>query len=274
MKWGLGVLVFFCSVSSITFADMVPFREVLSSEIGPKSEYPLRGFNVNRFDCSRVKQSTPACGQSSSARKSCKELGKNKKICPDKMVFVCSDYFSTAVCVDQDLYNDAYTGRPQGNMNLYACESACAAQGKRIPTNNEWQVACTGSQPSACNTYYSNGGVYPPEYFAQQPGHVCNPASGHGGPYASACMTSPDIVAMLPEIPASCVSDAGVRGCIGTFHQWVSEHFIGAGSNGGFRFNGGSFVVKNASAVDYVTPAHNNEFYHYANGCRCVTSVY
>jgi len=28
-----------------------------------------------------------------------------------------------------------------------------------------------------------------------------------------------------------------------------------------------------ASAVDYVTPAHDNSFYHYANGCRCATDV-
>lgn len=255
-------------VSTAAFADMAPFQEVLATYIGPQSDQPLRGFNVNHFDCNKVHQSTPACNQQAQRKQNCQARSKNKKTCPTGMVFVCSEHFATAVCVDQDLLNDPSTGRPQGNMNLYACQSACAAQGKRIPTNNEWQVACTGSQPASCNTFYSSGGVYPPEAFAHQPGHVCNPASGYGGPYASACMTSQDLVALLPEISPSCVSDAGVRGCIGTFHQWVSEHFIGEYQHQGYRFNGGSFVVK-ASAVDYVTPAHTNDFYHYANGCRC-----
>jgi len=239
------------------------FQEVLSQDIGPKSEQPLSGFNVNHFDWTK----------DTGVAVNCKDLGAKQNVCPDNMVFVCSEFFHIAVCVDQDLYIDANTGRPQGNMNLYACESACAAQGKRIPTNNEWQVACTGTPPDECNVFYKNGGSYPPEYFALVPEHVCNrEVNGRNAPYESACMTSPDIVAMLPETPAACVSEAGVRGCVGTFHQWVSQHFIGAQAHGGYRFNGGSFVVQ-ASAVDYVTPAHDNSFYHFGNGCRCASDV-
>lgn len=249
--------------SQISMAQTVPFNEVLSTDIGPKSDEPLRGFNINHFDWGKNNKSKP----------NCKAKAANKNVCPVNMVFVCSEHFNTSVCVDQDLLNDPSTGRPQGNMNLYACQSACAAQGKRIPTNNEWQVACTGSQPSSCNTYYSNGGVYPPEYFSQQPGHACNRSvNGPNAPYDSPCMTSPDLVAMLPPVSPACVSEAGVRGCIGTFHQWVSEHLDQFKHHDGFRFNGGSFVVKQ-SAVDYVTPAHNNSFYHYANGCRCAAEA-
>lgn len=245
--------------SSMAMAQSIPFKEVFSTEIGPKSDQPLRGFNINHFDWDK----------NTKTKINCKAKAANKKVCPANMVFVCSEHFSTAVCVDQDLYNDPATNRPQGNMNLYACQSACAAQGKRIPTNNEWQVACTGSEPRECNTYYSNGGVYPPEYFAQQPEHACNRSvNGPNAPYDSPCMTSPDLVAMLPVNPASCISEAGVRACIGSFHQWVSEHLDQFKHHDGFRFNGGSFVVM-ASAVDYVTPAHDNGFFHYANGCRC-----
>lgn len=259
MKLVFGIVTLLGIFTSTAFAQQLPFQEVLSQNIGPGSSQPLRGFNVNHFDW------TKDTGQALN----CKALAKKKSICPDKMVFVCSEFFHIAVCTDQDLYNDANTGRPQGNMNLYACENACAAQGKRIPTNNEWQVSCTGTPPEECNTYYPNGGAYPPEYFATVPGHACNRSvNGPDAPYHSACMTSQDIVDLLPPIQNSCVSEAGVRGCVGTLHQWVSQHFIGAQAHQGYRFNGGSFVVK-ASAVDYVTPAHSNDFYHFGNGCRC-----
>lgn len=263
MKGILGAsFALFIIFSQSTSAQSIPFKEVLSTQIGPASDQPLRGFNINHFDWSK----------STGAKPNCKAKAANKNVCPTNMVFVCSEHFNTAVCVDQDLYNDPSTGRPQGNMNLYACQAACAAQGKRIPTNNEWQVACTGSEPRSCNTFYENGGVYPPEYFAKVPGHACNRSvNGPNAPYDSPCMTSQDLVAMLPETPAACVSEAGVRGCIGTFHQWVSDHLDQFKHHQGFRFNGGSYVVK-ASAVDYVTPAHDNSFYHYANGCRCAVN--
>lgn len=262
MKVFVRVLTLFLVFSQNSNAQMLPFQEVLSQNIGPKSNQPLKGFNINHFDW------TKDTGQ----KLNCKAMGANKNVCPANMVFVCSEFFHIAVCVDQDLHKDANRGKPQGNMNLHACQNTCATQGKRIPTNNEWQVACTGTPPSACNTFYENGGEYPPEYFAKVPGHVCNRAvNGPNAPYQSACMTSQDIVDMLPPIAPSCVSEAGVRGCVGTFHQWVSDHFVGASQHGGFRFNGGSYVVK-ASAVDYVTPAHTNDFYHFGNGCRCATN--
>lgn len=257
------ILIFLAIIfSSLSNAQMLPFKEVLSQQIGPASTQPLRGFNVNHFDWNKDTKQVL----------NCKALGKDKNRCPSGMVFVCSEFFHIAVCMDQDLHNDPSTGRPQGNMNLYACQSACAAEGKRIPTNNEWLVGCTGSEPAACNTYYENGGEYPPEAMAKVPGHACNRSvNGANAPYESACMTSPDIVAMLPPVSNQCVSEAGVRGCIGTFHQWASQHWLGQASHDGYRFNGGSFVVK-ASAVDYVTPAHTNDFYHFGNGCRCASN--
>ena len=258
-----GVVLFF-SFFLFSFsinAQILPFQEVLSTAIGPKSDQPMRGFNINDFDWSK------RTGQ----KLNCKNLGKKKNICGGNMVFVCSEHFQIAVCIDQDLMNDVRTGRPQGNMNLYACQSACAQQGKRIPTNNEWLVGCTGSEPKSCNTFYENGGQYPPEYFAKVPGHPCNRSvGGPDAPYNSPCMTHQDLVDMLPPVPKQCMSEAGVRGCIGTFHQWVSHHLDRFKHHGGFRFNGGSYVVK-ASAVDYVTPAHDNSFYHFGNGCRCAS---
>lgn len=257
-----GAVLFFLLFLNPVFAEHLPFQQVLSTEIGPRSQNPIRNMNINRFDESRKSQERVNCQSYDYAR-----------VCPENMVFVCSEHFRIAVCVDRDLHNDSHTGRPQGNMNLYACQQTCARQNKRIPTNNEWQVACTGTQPYECLTYYRNGGTYPPEYFARIPGHPCNPNSGipGAGPYNHLCMTHPDLINALPPVSNQCVSEAGVRGCVGTFHQWVSHHFVGAGENQGFRFNGGSYVVT-ASAVDYVTPAHTNDFFHYANGCRCAAN--
>lgn len=229
-------------------ASSLPFREVLSREIGPRSEDPIDGFNVNHFEWDKAPRSAPDC----------QALAKVPNICPDKMVFVCSAFFHTSVCIDRDLYNDRATGRPQGNMNLEDCMSACAAIGKRIPTNNEWQVGCTGTAPQSCLTYR---GPHPGVRFSQVPGHACNVH----GPYSGECMVNQDLVDLLPPVADACVSEAGVRGCVGTFEQWVSNHFV-AGQF--YRFNGGMYALS-SSAVDYVTPAHPNDFRHYASGCRC-----
>lgn len=227
--------------------------EILAREIGPRSEVPLSGFNINYFDFNKAPN----------ARVNCGEIARSKT-CPRDMTLVCSEHFRTAVCIDTNLVSDAANGRPRGNMNLAACQAACAAQGKRIPKNNEWLVACTGTRPEACLNYR---GSWPPGRFAAIPGHTCQ----INGPTSGPCLTSPDLVAELPPVAQSCVSEAGVRGCVGTFHQWVSEHVIGA-QHGYYRFNGGSYVVA-ASAVEYVTPAHSNDFYHYANGCRCARDL-
>lgn len=226
------------------------FHEVMAHDIGPRSRYPMRGFNVNHFEFQKATAAVPNC-QALAASHPCR----------DNMVFVCSQHFRTAVCVDRDLYNDPRTGRPEGNMNLDDCKSACKAKGERLPTNNEWQVACTGTLPETCLTYR---GEYPPVRFSRIPGHVCQTT----GPYNNPCMTSPDLVALLPPVPRACVSEAGVRGCVGTFEQWVSNHFV-AGHY--YRFNGGMYALP-ASAIDYVTPAHPDNFRHYASGCRCASS--
>lgn len=252
-RLGQGIFASFALLTLVLGMSSARALEVSSRDIGPRSVQPLRGFNVNYFDFNKV----------AVASLDCKQTLKTKR-CPADMTAVCSEHFKTAVCMDTDLLNDPNTGRPQGNMNLYACEAACAAQGKRIPKNNEWLVACTGTQPSACLTY---GRAWPPGQFEKIPGHVCQT---HGAT-SSACMTSQDLVNELPPVSPACVSEAGVRGCVGTFHQWVTDHVIGA-EHGYKRFNGGSFVVP-ASAVEYVTPAHTNDFYHYANGCRCARDL-
>ena len=227
----------------------IPFHEVMTRKIGPASKHPMHAFNVNHFEFSKADSETPDC----------KAMAKAHP-CPEKMVFVCSKFFRTATCVDENLLNDNRTGKPKGNMNLGDCEAACKLQNKRLPTNNEWQVACAGTEPTACLTYK---GEYPPIHFSKIKGHVCQTT----GPYNDPCMTSPDLVALLPRTPQACVSEAGVRGCVGTFEQWVSNAFV---AHKFYRFNGGMYAL-DASAVDYVTPGHDSSYRHYAGGCRCAS---
>ena len=226
------------------------FREIQSLEIGPRSRSPIADFNVNRFESQKAPSAAPDCAA----------LGANPRVCQPGMTFVCSRYFRTALCLDTELLPDARTGRPRGNMNLADCQAACAFQGKRLPTNNEWQVGCTGTRPEACLVY---SGPHPGVRFSAVPGHPCQVY----GPYSGQCMVSQDLVDLLPPTPAACVSEAGVNACVGTFEQWASQHFVAGKS---FRFNGGMFALS-ASAVDYVTPAHGNDFRHYASGCRCAS---
>ena len=226
------------------------FREITSTNIGPASRQPIAGFNVNHFEWQKATAPVPDC----------QALARTANVCRADMTLVCSKNFRTAVCIDRDLTLDPRTGRPRGNMNLSDCQQACAAQKKRLPTNNEWQVGCTGTRPEACLTY---NGPHPGELFARTPGHVCQMYGAYSGP----CMVSQDLVNLLPPTPAGCVSEAGVRACVGTFEQWASHHFV-AGHE--FRFNGGMYALS-ASAVDYVTPAHGDDFRHYASGCRCAS---
>jgi hypothetical protein len=237
-----------------------PGNEVVSTRIGPSARKPTLGLNANRFDMRRRATDPVDCAAMFESH-----------ACPEDMIFVCSSHFRISVCLERDLIEDAATGRPRGNMNLERCQEACSAKGRRLPTNNEWLVGCTGTPPEACSTYYLTHRQSPSEILSEVEGHICHPETHlpGAGPWGTRCLSSPDALAMMPEIGEGCVSEAGVRGCVASLAQWVSHHPLGKGHHG-YRTNGGSFVVRSA-AVDYVTRAHQNKFYHFGSGCRCAS---
>lgn len=233
------------------------YAEVLSREIGPRSAFATN--NTNQFDWSRAAKA--------SVHADC-DLARfqaqyGRAPCDKNMQWVCSRFFQISVCVDQDLARDSQ-GRVLGNQNRSGCVRACAASKKRLLDNNEWLVACTGSPISACVNY---GGEWPPAHFAKIPGHPCRVY----GVESDQCMQNPDLTALMPAIQSACVSEALVKGCIGTLGQWVSDGIAEIDAPRG-RFNGGLFPQPASSAV-YTTTAHDPGYSDYSMGCRCGKDV-
>lgn len=241
--------------SQAILSKCLNYQEVKTKEIGPRSS--LKTNNSNSFNHSLVSKNAKVhfdCDLES-FRKSTGHLP-----CPSEMQWVCSKSFQTSICVDRDLVQNP-DGKPMANLNRKQCESICQKQGKRLLTNNEWLVGCTGTPLDPCLNYR---GTWPPGHFSKIPNHVCQKHSTT----SAQCMTSPDLTGLMPEISEACRSEAGVRGCVGTLGQWVSDQL----SNGNGRFNGGLFPQK-ASSVVYSTVAHGPGYSDYSIGCRCGKSI-
>jgi len=225
--------------------------EVLAREIGPRSS--LATNNTNAFDW---KQTQPGAAPADcDPERFLKEYGQQP--CPQDTLWVCSRYFGVSVCADKDLAVNK-EGLPAGNFSRDTCAAYCAQQGKRILSNNEWLVACTGTPLEPCLNY---SGEWPPGYFAKKPGHPC----AQYGAGSTQCMSNPQLTRLMPAIDPGCRSEAGLSGCVGTLGQWVSGNVAGTARG---RFNGGLFPQP-ASSVIYTTTAHSPAYSDYSIGCRC-----
>lgn len=244
----------FSAVLAVLGTQPAAGAEVVS-EIGPRSH--LATNNANRFDWKLVHpgQAPADCDP---ARY---EAQYGRKPCPPDMAWVCSRKYGISVCADRALAAGD-DGLPAGNHSRSTCENFCRAKGRRLLTNNEWLVACTGTPHGACLNY---GGAWPPAHFAKDPFHPCA-TQGTG---SAACMSDPRLTRLLPPADAGCVSEAGVTGCVGTLGQWVSGNVPGTPRG---RFNGGLFPQK-ASSVLYTTTAHSPGYSDYSTGCRCGLSA-
>jgi hypothetical protein len=229
------------------------YAEVLSREIGPRSQLDTN--NTNRFNPGQGQQEAHA-GCDAAAFQS--QYGAPP--CPRDMTWVCSRHFGISVCVDTELKKDG-SGLPRGNFSRTTCAAACEAEGKRLPRNNEWLVACTGTPIAPCLNYR---GEWPPGHFARIQGHPCSTYGTGSG----RCMSDPALTRLMPPVAEACVSEAGVSGCVGTLGQWVHEIGTNSSGNRRGRFNGGLFPQP-ASSVIYTTTAHGPDYSDYSIGCRC-----
>lgn len=221
------------------------------SEIGPRSPYGTN--NTNRFDSSLARPGQAA----SDCRPARYEAERGRPPCPSDMAWVCSRKYGASFCADRELAA-GQAGLPAGNFSRSSCEDFCRARGRRLLTNNEWLVACTGTPAEVCLIY---SGEWPPAHFAKTPRHPCA-AQGTG---SAGCMSDARLTWLMPPTPGGCVSEAGVRGCVGTLGQWVSDDVPGTRRG---RFNGGLFPQR-ASSVLYTTTAHSPAYSDYSIGCRC-----
>jgi len=107
-----------------------------------------------------------------------------------------------AFCIDRFEYPNRY-GRYPESMNWYQAEEACALDGKRLCTWQEWQKACTGPD----NKIYSWGDEYDDS--------ICNTHT--------ADFVGRDL-ARSGDWPL-CFSDYGVMDIAGNLSEWVADRW-------------------------------------------------
>lgn len=152
---------------------------------------------------------------------------------------------------------------PQAHVSWHDAKAACTNAGKRLCKANEWVSACKG--PS--KTRYPYGDA-----------HVANACvdtarrSPLGKLYAGAEMYTSKAMndPRLNQTPntveptgalAACTNEFGAHDMVGNVHEWADDG----------KFHGGYYqdTKINREGCDYVTSAHNKEYYDYSVGFRC-----
>jgi formylglycine-generating enzyme required for sulfatase activity len=200
------------------------------------------------------------------------------------MAWVCSPAWQVNVCMDRDLRREA-NGRFMGSVGRLQCQAWCQARGRRLPTNNEWMVACEGTQPAHCLRPAIS---HPIMHRLRSPRPwIYNEVDCKVGTNAwRSCMSDlrlndrardPQSGATIGLPTAAetraCVSRWGVRNMVGVLGQWVVDTYpspAGGGTRG--QFNGGLYPQP-ASSCNYTTVAHPADYTDYSIGCRCSRTV-
>jgi hypothetical protein len=233
-----------------------------------------RSDNSNFYDLTRVNQRVNAadCSREEFVRR------YGHEPCPTDMAWVCSPKWQVNVCMDRDLRREA-SGRFMGNVSRQECKAWCEQRGRRLPTNNEWLVACEGTQPSQC---LQRATYHPIIYrLRSTQAWVYNNINCKAGTNAwRDCMSDlrltdrmrdPRTGGMVGVPPAAetqrCISEYGVRNMVGVLGQWVSDTY---GTRG--QFNGGLYPQP-ASSCNYTTVAHPSDYTDYSIGCRCSDAI-
>ena len=158
---------------------------------------------------------------------------------------------------------------PQGYIDQLQASAACAAAGKRLCSDAEWQRACEGPG----TTTYPYGNTY--VAGACNDTRAVNPVIeyfGAGATFSFAQLTHP----CLDQLPhslaragsyAACVSAEGVHDLAGNLDEWTA----GTTMTGHGIFRGGDYVdsTLNGNGCLYSTTAHEPTYYDYGTGFRC-----
>lgn len=168
-------------------------------------------------------------------------------------------------CMDQYEYPNQPGGHPPVMVSWYDGASACAAEGKRLCWQSEWESACEGPDKQPF-----------PYGLSRDPGQ-CNIDNPYVRPDLSRVYSSrPDVAGAellkLDQSAASgerpgCVSGFGVHDMTGNFDEWVnSEENKGKSKWAGLK--GGAWGhVRNACRP--MTTSHPPEFTYYFISFRC-----
>ena len=160
---------------------------------------------------------------------------------------------------------------PQGYISQHQAAAACAASGKRLCADNEWQRACRG--PRAQTFGYGN-------QRAQgrcNENHRWHPVvqlfrAGAQALWGHVQMNDPQInqlpgTVALTGAHAGCSNEYGVHDMVGNLHEWTS--------NPAGTFRGGYYMdtTINGNGCSYVTDAHDPSYHDYSIGFRCCAAA-
>jgi Sulfatase-modifying factor enzyme 1 len=154
---------------------------------------------------------------------------------------------------------------PQGYITQIQAQAACTEAGKRLCSNDEWELACRTTllntypygntrQPGWCNDARTPHPVV--EYFGTSDSWIWSEL-GHP------CINQLDNSLDLTGSNTQCVTSEGFFDLMGNLHEWTSDP---AGT-----FKGGYYVdtVINGNGCLYQTTAHNTQHWDYSTGFRC-----
>lgn len=267
------------SVAAGAFAT-APTAERINRACGDDPSCRGRSDNSNYFDVTRVNQRVTAadCNREEFVRR------HGHEPCPNDMAWVCSPNWQVNICMDRDLRREP-NGRFMGSVGRLQCQAWCQSRGRRLPTNNEWMVACEGTRPQQCLRPAIS---HPILHRLRNTRHwVYNDVDCKVGSNAwRSCMSDLRLNDRVRDprsgatigLPTAtetraCVSQYGVRNMVGVLGQWVVDTYPSPAGNGTRgQFNGGLYPQP-ASSCNYTTVAHPSDYTDYSIGCRCSRAV-
>lgn len=199
--------------------------------------------------------------------------------CPKYMALVYSEAKGINICVDKfessiEVVAKPNKIKPTGNFSYYSCSNLCEAQGKRLLTNLEWNVACEGTVANKCNVKRSHPVLR--RLKMKEPWVYKNIDCKKGNNAWLECMKDPSLNRLTQGLDSNsinkdCKSKYGIYNMVGNLGEWVDDNHYEDGTYRG-RFNGGLYPQAKSSC-SYTTTAHSPSYKDYSIGCRCAKNA-
>ena len=154
---------------------------------------------------------------------------------------------------------------PQGYISQVQSDEACKFAKKRLCRDDEWLAACRGSKGTqfpygkeerlgACNDHRDR---HPAMQYLESRNLSVFTKLEHP------CINQVEESLMATGAKKDCKTPQGVSDMVGNLHEWTAD------ASGHFR--GGYYVDthSNGHGCDYVTTAHEPEYWDYSTGFRC-----
>ncbi|MFC1643244.1 SUMF1/EgtB/PvdO family nonheme iron enzyme [Myxococcota bacterium] len=166
--------------------------------------------------------------------------------------------------------------KPQGYISGSQAARACAAAGKRLCSEQEWQHACRGPaqtrypygnqrRAGLCNDRFRRFTDHPVPRLFQE---YAEPGANERVMWSPHWMNDPRLLEFDHTITPSgawpqCTNELGVYDMVGNLHEWIAD------PDG--TFLGGFFMdtYQNGEGCEYRTRAHAMKYHDYSTGFRC-----